>query len=123
MENIQQYDCPQKEIGNIFSSHHNMTAIVSGKGGVGKTWFSITLAHALSSLKNKILFFDGDLGLSNIDNQLGLAISHDIGCAVTGAITLNQIITNSEKARFDILAGRSGSAKLASMPIGRLQIL
>ena len=23
----------------------NMIAIASGKGGVGKTWFSITLAH------------------------------------------------------------------------------
>ena len=26
----------------------NMFAIASGKGGVGKTWFSITLTHALA---------------------------------------------------------------------------
>lgn len=122
MTNIQR-NYPRTEIGNIFPSHDNMTAIVSGKGGVGKTWFAVTLAHALSYLKNKILFFDGDLGLSNIDNQLGLGISHDIGCAVTGVITLNQIITNSDKGHFDVIAGRAGSAKLTSMPVGRLQIL
>ncbi|MCW8970406.1 MAG: cobyrinic acid a,c-diamide synthase, partial [Rhodospirillales bacterium] len=26
----------------------NMVAIASGKGGVGKTWFAITLAHAMA---------------------------------------------------------------------------
>ena len=26
----------------------NMIAVASGKGGVGKTWFSITLSHALA---------------------------------------------------------------------------
>ena len=50
----------------------NMIAIASGKGGVGKTWFSITLAHALSGFKQKTLLFDGDLGLANVDIQLGL---------------------------------------------------
>ena len=42
----------------------NMIAVASGKGGVGKTWFSVTLAHALSGLRQKTLLFDGDLGLA-----------------------------------------------------------
>ena len=29
---------------------HNVIAVASGKGGVGKTWFSITLTHALTKL-------------------------------------------------------------------------
>ena len=49
-----------------------LTAIASGKGGVGKTWFAITLAHAWSRLGRRVLLFDGDLGLANIDIQLGL---------------------------------------------------
>ena len=39
---------------------NNLIAVVSGKGGIGKTWFSSTLAHALSSMKQKVLFFDVD---------------------------------------------------------------
>jgi flagellar biosynthesis protein FlhG len=36
----------------------NLIAIASGKGGVGKTWFSITLSQALSKLGRKVLLFE-----------------------------------------------------------------
>lgn len=101
----------------------NLLAVASGKGGVGKTWFSITLAHALSGYKQKTLLFDGDLGLANIDIQLGLMVKSDLGNVVSGTLSLNQVVHHCEKGRFDIIAGRSGSAGLASMPVGRLQIL
>ena len=40
----------------------NMVAVASGKGGVGKTWLSITLSHALARHGRRVLLFDGDLG-------------------------------------------------------------
>ena len=101
----------------------NMIAVASGKGGVGKTWFSITLAHALSGLRQKTMLFDGDLGLANIDIQLGLMVKYDLGSVISGSMSLNQVIHHYDKGRFDVIAGRSGSAGLASMPVGRLQIL
>ena len=101
----------------------NMIAVASGKGGVGKTWFSITLSHAFSLLKQKTILFDGDLGLANVDIQLGLMPEFDLGSVVTGSKTINQVIHHCDKTKFDIIAGRSGSAGLASMPVGRLQIL
>ncbi len=101
----------------------NMIAVASGKGGVGKTWFSITLAQALSAFKQKVLLFDGDLGLANIDIQLGLMVKYDLGSVINGSLTLNQVVFPCEKGHFDVIAGRSGSAGLASMPVGRLQIL
>ena len=45
--------------------------IASGKGGVGKTWLSITLAHAMVRTGRRVLLLDADLGLANVDVQTG----------------------------------------------------
>ena len=101
----------------------NMVAVASGKGGVGKTWFAITLAHALAKQGSRTLLFDGDLGLANLDIQLGLMPKHDLGSVVSGNLTLNQAVIPFEEGGFDIIAGRSGSGGLANIPASRLQML
>ncbi len=101
----------------------NVVAVASGKGGVGKTWFAITLAHALALEGARTLLFDGDLGLANVDIQLGLMPKTDLGSVLTGRLTLNQATIPFEDGGFDIIAGRSGSGSLANIPASRLQIL
>jgi len=98
----------------------HITAIASGKGGVGKTWLSISLAHALSRLGKRTLLFDGDLGLANVDIQLGLQPDRDLGGVLSGNYDFKDAIERSEDAEIDILAGRSGSGSLASLPAGQL---
>ncbi|MBH89214.1 MAG: cobyrinic acid a,c-diamide synthase, partial [Magnetovibrio sp.] len=93
------------------------------KGGVGKTWLAITLTHALAKQKLRTLLFDGDLGLANLDIQLGLMPKHDLGSVIAGRLTLNQAVLTYEEGNFDIIAGRSGSGGLANVPVSRLQIL
>jgi flagellar biosynthesis protein FlhG len=101
----------------------NTLAVASGKGGVGKTWFAITLAHALARRGTRTLLFDGDLGLANLDIQLGLMPKNDLGGVIAGRLTLNQAVMTFEDGGFDVIAGRSGSGGLASIPASRLQIL
>src|SRR3569833_783335 len=101
----------------------NVIAVASGKGGVGKTWLSISLAQALAKLGNKVLLFDGDLGLANIDVQLGIQPSIDLGTALERQLPLSRAVITYPTGGFDLLAGRSGSGSLASMPINRLQSL
>ncbi|MEQ8664804.1 MAG: MinD/ParA family protein [Rhodospirillales bacterium] len=101
----------------------NMIAIASGKGGVGKTWFSITLAHALANSGKRVLLFDGDLGLANLDIQLGLMPKSDLGGVIGGKLTLGQAITHYPEGGFDVIAGRSGSGTLADLPTNRVRML
>lgn len=98
-------------------------AVASGKGGVGKTFISITLSHALARRGQKTLLFDGDLGLANVDIQLGYMPQYDLGSVVAGKIPLNQAASHFEAGGFDVIAGRSGSGSLANIPLSRLQML
>jgi flagellar biosynthesis protein FlhG len=93
----------------------NVIAVASGKGGVGKTWFSITITHALAKLGRKTLLFDGDLGLANVDVQLGLMPEHDIANVIAGKIEAADAVQTYEDGPFDVLAGRSGSGSLAAL--------
>jgi flagellar biosynthesis protein FlhG len=101
----------------------NVIAVASGKGGVGKTWLSIPLAQALSKLGQRVLLFDGDLGLANVDVQLGIQPGMDLGTALERHLPLSRAVINYPSGGFDLIAGRSGSGSLASMPINRLQAL
>lgn len=89
-------------------------AIASGKGGVGKTFLSITMAHALARRRARVLLVDCDLGLANIDIQLGLTPKADLGSVLSGAMSVDQVVIH-HPAGFDILSGRSGSGELASL--------
>ena len=101
----------------------NMIAVASGKGGVGKTWFSITLSHALAKAGKKVLLFDGDLGLANIDVQLGLMPKRDLNDVIRGRLGLDKVIQPFPDGEFDIIAGRSGQASLSALPSQRLTLL
>ncbi|MDR3523751.1 MAG: MinD/ParA family protein [Acetobacteraceae bacterium] len=97
--------------------------VASGKGGVGKTWFAITLAHCLARRGLRVLLFDADLGLANVDIQLGLLPERDMGGVLAGQCTLRQACSR-HAGGFDILAGRSGSGELAGLgPAGWQTVL
>ncbi len=107
----------------IFRRGKNIIAVASGKGGVGKTWFSITLSHALAKAGKKVLLFDGDLGLANVDVQLGLMPKRDLNDVIRGRLGLDKVTQRFEEGGFDIVAGRSGQASLSALPSQRLTLL
>ncbi len=106
-----------------FPQGKNVIAVASGKGGVGKTWFSVTLTHALARQGKKVLLFDGDLGLANVDVQLGLMPKRDLNDVIRGRLSLDKVVQHYDEGGFDIIAGRSGQASLSALPSQRLALL
>jgi flagellar biosynthesis protein FlhG len=102
---------------------NNIIAIASGKGGVGKTWLAITLTHLLARAGRRVLLFDGDIGLANVDIQLGLTPQYDLSRVFSGKAKLKDIIFTDDETGFDIVAGRSGSGSLANLPDATLRDL
>jgi flagellar biosynthesis protein FlhG len=92
-----------------------LTAVASGKGGVGKTWFAITLAHAWAKRGRRVLLADGDFGLANIDIQLGLPPAPGLGAVLAGRLTLAQAALSLPGLGFDVLAGHSGNPMLTNL--------
>ncbi len=95
---------------------NNIIAVASGKGGVGKTWLSITLTHLLARSGRRVLLFDGDIGLANVDVQLGLTPQKDLSDVFSGRARLREVAFLFEEGGFDIIAGRSGSGSLSALP-------
>jgi len=101
----------------------HLIAVASGKGGVGKTWFSICLSQSLTKQGKKVLLVDGDLGLANIDIQLGLMTKHSLNDVIEGKLSLEHIVEKHEDAGFHIAAGNSGQGSLSNLPVQRLHSL
>jgi flagellar biosynthesis protein FlhG len=97
-------------------------AVTSGKGGVGKTTISLSLAVALSLLQKKVCIIDADLGLANIHIMTGIAPKYNLTHLVNEERSLDEVIAKGP-AGVDILPGASGIERMANLDPLRLGLL
>ena len=82
-------------------------AIISGKGGVGKSNFSTNFAYALSSHNKKVIIIDMDIGMGNIHILLGITPQYSLKDYLVGTVELDEVI-NSAPEGLPFISGGSG---------------
>lgn len=88
--------------------------VTGGKGGVGKTNVCANLAVAMSMLGRRVMLFDGDLGLANVDVLFGLQPQYTMADVVRGERTLPEIVVGGP-AGVMVVPGASGLAEMANL--------
>lgn len=91
-----------------------ITAITSGKGGVGKTFVSANLASALARAGQRVLVLDADLGLANLDVMLNIYPKITLHDVFTGKAVLEDAIV-PVAAGFSVLLAGSGMVEYSRM--------
>jgi flagellar biosynthesis protein FlhG len=93
-------------------------AVTSGKGGVGKTNVVGNLAIACQRMGKKVLIFDADLGLANLDVIFGLHPKHTIEETIRGERSLTEILVKGPEG-VAIIPACSGVQELAHLTEGQ----
>lgn len=117
LERNKQVHTMEESLENEFrktSSNTRIISITSGKGGVGKTTVSVNLAISLANAGKKVLLFDGDLGLANVNVLLGIIPEHNIYEVIKGKKTVREIVISTSYG-IDIIAGANGISQLANL--------
>ncbi|PCJ56969.1 MAG: hypothetical protein COA73_11335 [Candidatus Hydrogenedentota bacterium] len=91
-----------------------VVAVTSGKGGVGKTSTSVSLAIALANKGQRVVLLDADLGLANVEVLLGLNSLFNLQHVINGERTMSEILVKGPGG-IAVVPGTSGLAKLADL--------
>ncbi len=93
LEKESPYSFPQiKEEKKFYSKIPKVIAVSSGKGGVGKTNIVANLAFALGLLNKRVLVWDADLSLANLDVLLGLKPRYTIAHLLSHQKSMREIL-------------------------------
>lgn len=88
-------------------------AVSSGKGGVGKSSISLSLAVELSAHNNKVCVFDADTNLANINIMTGLNPLHTLHDYLVKKLSIDDILIEGP-AGISIIPSASGMVDLVN---------
>ncbi|GAA0178062.1 MinD/ParA family protein [Clostridium sediminicola] len=88
--------------------------ITSGKGGVGKSNFTVNLALQMQRRGRKVLIIDADYGMANINILLGISINKTLHDVIFKGVPLEDAIIENEDG-IKIISGGSGLLEMTEL--------
>ncbi|SFM31957.1 flagellar biosynthesis protein FlhG [Gracilibacillus orientalis] len=111
----------RQKLRDVHSHYHAKTmAIVSGKGGVGKSNIALNFSLSLASKGKKVLLFDLDVGMGNIDILLGKSSNYSIINLFENKLSIYDIIEVGPNS-LSYIAGGSGQEHIFYLDEEKLQ--
>ena len=97
-------------------------AVLSGKGGVGKSNLALSMACAMADRGRRVVVMDADLGLANLDLLCGVSPQHNLSHLVEGSRGLMEVLTPiPQEERVTLLSGGVGLKAMADLDDDALQ--
>lgn len=91
-----------------------IVTVTSGKGGVGKSNFTLNFALSLQKLGKRVLIFDADIGMANIDVLMGRTAPFNLYHLLKRERTIWDIISEGPMG-IHFIAGGSGFKDLLDL--------
>ena len=86
-------------------------AVVSGKGGVGKSNFSINFATLLAEKEKKVVVLDMDIGMGNIHILIGGNVQYSLKDYLEGNLSIQEVMYKGPNS-LQYIAGGSGMSTI-----------
>ena len=104
----------EEQMVSLKKEMHIIT-VASGKGGVGKSNFSVNFALALKALGKNPIILDADFGLANVEIILGEQPQYNLSHLIKGECQISDLVTTS-KHGISFISGGSGIRDMNFLP-------
>ena len=104
------------------NSSAKVIVVTSGKGGVGKTSFSVNAAMEFARKGKKVVVFDADFGLANVEVMLGIRPKYNLLDLIHNNMSMEDIITQGPE-NIGFISGGSGVSELATLDNDSIKLL